>query len=54
MDQQASAFYLGVGTRTISRLAANGTLVPVKLLNRTRLFDREDLDHLVDVVKASQ
>ena len=54
VDRLGAAFYLSVSPRTIGNLVAAGKLQPVKLLGRRLLFDRADLDRLVDVVKASQ
>jgi excisionase family DNA binding protein len=46
--------YLGVSPRTIEALVAARRLQAVKLLGRKALYDRADLDALVDQVKLSQ
>ena len=52
LDKAGAGHYLSVGVRTVEALVASGRLVPVRLLDRRLLFDREDLDRLVDVTKA--
>ena len=54
MNKQDAGAYLGVSARTIYNLTVAGKLQPVKLLGRRLLYDRADLDRLVDVVKADQ
>jgi excisionase family DNA binding protein len=46
--------YLGVSPRTVEAFVAAGRLQAVKLLGRKALYDVQDLDQLVDQVKASQ
>lgn len=53
MDRQGASYYLGVSRTTLDRLVTEGKLVPVKLLAHTRLFDRQDLDAMVERVKAN-
>ncbi len=58
LDVRAAAAYLGVSPWTIRDLEANGTLRRVNVPSgpgrdlRKLLFDREDLDHLVEAWKA--
>jgi len=54
LDKAGAGHYLSVGVRTVEALVANGRLAPVRLLGRRLLFDRADLDQLVEQVKASQ
>jgi excisionase family DNA binding protein len=49
-----AAGYLNVTTRTVDRLVARGLLNPIRLPGiRRTLFDRADLDALVDTVRES-
>jgi hypothetical protein len=57
LDVDATALYLGgIGTGTVRALVAQGALTPVRLpscrqasaSNRRLLFDRNDLDILID------
>ncbi len=58
LDLRAAAAYLGVSPWTIRDLEANGTLRRVNVPSgqgrdlRKLLFDRQDLDHLVEAWKA--
>jgi hypothetical protein len=58
LDVRAAAAYLGVSPWTIRDLEANGTLRRVNVPSgpgrdlRKLLFDRKDLDHLVEAWKA--
>ena len=58
LDLRAAAAYLGVSPWTIRDLEANGTLRRVNVPSglgrdlRKLLFDRRDLDHLVEAWKA--
>ena len=58
LDLKAAASYLGVSPWTIRDLEANGTLrrisIPLGVGRDLRklLFDRQDLDHLVEAWKA--
>jgi hypothetical protein len=58
LDLKAAAAYLGVSPWTIRDLEANGTLRRVNVPSgpgrdlRKLLFDRKDLDHLVEAWKA--
>jgi hypothetical protein len=58
IDLRAAAAYLGVSPWTIRDLEANGTLRRVNVPSglgrdlRKLLFDRQDLDHLVEAWKA--
>ena len=58
LDLKAAAAYLGVSSWTIRDLEANGTLRRVSIPLgpgrdlRKLLFDRQDLDHLVETWKA--
>jgi hypothetical protein len=58
LDLRAAAAYLGVSPWTIRDLKANGTLRRVNVPSgkgrdlRKLLFDRQDLDHLVEGWKA--
>lgn len=58
LDLRAAAAYLGVSPWTIRDLEANGTLRRVNVPSgpgrdlRKLLFDRQDLDHLVETWKA--
>jgi excisionase family DNA binding protein len=54
LDKAGAGHYLSVGVRTVETLMANGKLVPVRLLDRRLLFDRADLDALIETTKASQ
>jgi excisionase family DNA binding protein len=50
----AAAVYLNVNLRTIRRLMARGILQPVHIPTLRRvLFDRQDLDTLIEAGKAS-
>ncbi len=49
----SSAEYCGVTQQTIRRLMARGVLTPVRLPEVRRiLFDRQDLDRLIEAGKA--
>lgn len=48
-----AATYLGVTSRQISRLRAQGDL-PVRYLGTKPLYDVEDLDRLVDALPAER
>jgi hypothetical protein len=58
LDLRAAAAYLGVSPWTVRDLEANGTLRRVNVPSgpgrdlRKLLFDRKDLDHLVETWKA--
>ena len=54
VDLRDAGAYLGISVRSVANLMANGKLQPVRLLNRRLLFDRADLDALIQAVKASQ
>ena len=51
---QEAATYLGITPRSLARLVAGGLLTPVRLpgLRRT-LFDRQNLEDLIDLERAS-
>jgi excisionase family DNA binding protein len=51
----AAAGYLNVNGQTIRRLIARGVLQPVRIPTLRRvLFDRQDLDSLIDAGKVTQ
>jgi excisionase family DNA binding protein len=54
LGREQTAMYLGVTTRSLDRLVAKGVLMPVKIVGvRRTLFDRHDLDALVESAKQS-
>jgi hypothetical protein len=49
LGREAAATYLDMTTRSLDRLVAKGLLRPVKIDGLRRvMFDRADLDHLID------
>lgn len=49
-----AAAYLGVGDDTIRKFVKDGKLPRVTILRHTYLFDREDLDALIESEKSRQ
>jgi excisionase family DNA binding protein len=55
LDFDAAANYLNVNRQTIRRLIARGVLQPVRIPTLRRiLFDRQDLDSLIESGKVAQ
>jgi excisionase family DNA binding protein len=55
LDFDAAANYLNVNRQTIRRLIARGVLQPVRIPTLRRiLFDRQDLDSLIESGKVTQ
>jgi hypothetical protein len=53
LGREATAVYLGMTLRSVDRLVNKGVLCPVQIpgVHRT-LFDRKDLERLIDAAKA--
>jgi excisionase family DNA binding protein len=50
---ESAANYMGITTRTLARLVDKGAIRAIKLAGLRRiLFDREDLDQLIESAKA--